>query len=101
MRRIRMQQERGPENGLSYQHPSDVMRLNNFYVTCQVDEDLPYIIPYTGEDRLLLASDYTHADTTQEFQFPQLLQERADKGEIPQSAVPKILHDNGSAFYGL
>ena len=33
--------------------------------------------------------------------FPQILQERADRGEIPQSSVQKILGDNGRAFYGL
>ena len=37
----------------------------------------------------------------QEFHFPEKLQERADKGEIPQSAVQKILYDNPKAFYGL
>ena len=77
------------------------MRLNNFYITCQVDEDLAYILKYTGEDRLLVGSDYTHADASQEFGFPQILQQRADRGEVPQSAVQKILNENGRAFYGL
>lgn len=81
--------------------PSDVVRLNNFYITCQVDEDLPYVLKYTGEDHLLVGSDYTHADLAQEFQFPKLLQDRADREEIPQSAVQKILFDNPRAFYGL
>lgn len=87
--------------GYTYNQPSDVVRLNNFYVSCQVDEDLPYILQYTGEDRLLVGSDYTHADASQEFQFPQLLRERADRGEIPQSAVQKLLYENGRTFYGL
>ena len=84
-----------------YEKPSDVVRLNNFYMTCQVDEDLPVILPYTGEDRLLVGSDYTHSDASQEFGFQQLLQERADKGDIPQTAVQKILSENGRAFYGV
>lgn len=99
LRRIR--RLRRAQDDYTYEQPSDIVRLNNFYVTCQVDEDLPTILRCTGEDRLLVGSDYTHADASQEFGFPALLQEQADRGDIPQSAVQKILHDNGRAFYGL
>jgi predicted TIM-barrel fold metal-dependent hydrolase len=87
--------------GYTYTELSDVVRLNNLYITCQVDEDLPYIMKYTGEDRLLVGSDYTHADPSEERHFAQHLQERADRGEIPQSAVKRITYENGKAFYGL
>jgi len=50
---------------------------------------------------LVVGSDYTHRDPSMELEFRKLLQERADRGEIPQSAVPKILFDNPKAFYGL
>jgi len=99
LRAVRRQQ-RG-EGSFVYNDPSDVVRLNNFWITCQVDEDLPYIIQYTGEDRLLVGSDYTHADASQEFNFLEKLQQRADKGEISQAAVQKFTHDNAKAFYGL
>jgi hypothetical protein len=36
-----------------------------------------------------------------ELDFARLLQERADRGEIPQTAIQKITHDNAKAFYGL
>jgi hypothetical protein len=36
-----------------------------------------------------------------EYEFPRLLKERADRGEIAQSAVQKILYDNAKIFYGL
>jgi uncharacterized protein len=96
-------QARLPRGGdhFEYKDPSDVVRLNNFYITCQVDEPLPIILPYTTEDRLMVGSDYTHSDASMEFGFPELLQQRADKGDIPQTAVQKILHDNARAFYGL
>jgi uncharacterized protein len=80
---------------------SNLFRDNHIYITCQVDEDLPYILEYVGEDNLLVGSDYTHRDPSMELEFRKLLQERADKGEIPQSAVQKILYDNPKAFYGL
>jgi hypothetical protein len=48
-----------------------------------------------------VGSDYTHRDPSMELEFRELLQQRADKGEIPQSAVQKILYDNPKAFYRL
>jgi predicted TIM-barrel fold metal-dependent hydrolase len=92
---------RRTQDDYTYEQPSDVVRLNNFYMTCQVDEDLPSILRFTGEDRLLVGSDYVHTDPSHEWEFPRLLQERADRGDIPQSAIQKILHDNACAFYGL
>jgi predicted TIM-barrel fold metal-dependent hydrolase len=79
----------------------DVMRSNHMYVTCQVDEDLPYLLKYTGEENVLLGSDYSHSDPAQEMSFMRRLQERADAGDIAQSVVKKITDHNPSAFYGL
>ena len=80
---------------------SNVYQENRIYVTCQVDEDLPYILQYVGEDNLIVGSDYTHRDPSMELEFRTLLQQRADRGEIPKTAVEKILYDNPKAFYGL
>jgi predicted TIM-barrel fold metal-dependent hydrolase len=80
---------------------SNVFKENRVYITCQVDEDLPYILKYVGEDNIIVGSDYTHRDPSMELEFRALLQQRADEGEIPKSAVQKILHDNPKAFYGL
>jgi predicted TIM-barrel fold metal-dependent hydrolase len=79
----------------------NVFKANQVYITCQVDEDLPYIIRCVGEDNLMVGSDYTHRDPSMELEFRKILQERADKGEIPQSAVQKILYDNPKTFYAL
>ena len=49
----------------------------------------------------MVGSDYTHRDPSMELEFRKILQGRADKGEIPQSAVQKILFDNPKAFYAL
>jgi predicted TIM-barrel fold metal-dependent hydrolase len=87
--------------GPAYQLPENILRDNRFYVTIQVDEDLPYLLQHTGEDNLLVGSDYSHGDSSNEMEFPRLLQERADRGDIPQSAVQKILYDNAKTFYGL
>jgi predicted TIM-barrel fold metal-dependent hydrolase len=49
----------------------------------------------------MVGSDYTHRDPSMELEFRKELQARADKGDIPQSAVQKILYDNPKTFYGL
>jgi len=41
---------------------SNVFKQNRIYITCQVDEDLPYILKHVGEDNLMVGSDYTHRD---------------------------------------
>ena len=48
---------------------SNVYQENRIYVTCQVDEDLPYILQYVGEDNLIVGSDYTHRDPSMELEF--------------------------------
>jgi predicted TIM-barrel fold metal-dependent hydrolase len=80
---------------------SNLFKDNRVYITCQVDEDLPYILECVGEDNLMVGSDYTHRDPSMELEFRAILQGRADKGHIPQAAVQKILYDNPKAFYGL
>ena len=71
------------------------------YVSFQVDEDLSYILQHTGDDNLLVGSDYTHNDSAQEMDFLGLLKQRADNGELSHSAVTKITQNNPSAFYGI
>ncbi|HLG72229.1 MAG TPA: amidohydrolase family protein [Chloroflexota bacterium] len=84
-----------------YELPEDVMKHHRLYVTCQVDEDLPYITKVAGEDNLLVGSDFTHGDSAQELDFRKRLLERADRGEISHALVKKITEDNPKAFYGL
>ena len=70
-------------------------------MTCQVDEDLPYILQFTAGDTLVVGSDYGHSDPSVEHQFVPLLEERARRGEIPPDLVAKLTHDNAKALYGL
>ena len=79
----------------------DALREFNLFVTCQVDEDLPYILKCVGEDNLIVGSDYTHGDLSQQRHFQDELRARAEKGEITTSAVEKMLSDNPRRLYGL
>ncbi|HZR97193.1 MAG TPA: amidohydrolase family protein [Chloroflexota bacterium] len=90
-----------PISGPSVEITDDVLKANRLYVACQVDEDLPYILKHTGEDNVLVGSDFTHSDQAMELDFHAILQRRADAGEISHEAVRKITYDNPRAFYGL
>jgi uncharacterized protein len=93
--------QQGRDNGSGLGPAPSILEQNRMYLTCQIDEDLPYLLQFAGENNLLMGSDYTHADQSQELDWPRQLQQRADKGEIPQSVVGKIMYDNPRAFYGL
>lgn len=81
--------------------PEDALKQLNMYVSCQVDEDLPYILKYTGEDNLMTGSDYSHNDQAQEMDFVGVLKGRAEQGEISHEAVRKMTQDNPRRFYGI
>ena len=77
---------------------ANVLGANRIYLTCQNDDDIPYILGYAGENSLLMGTDYGHSDNASE-----LLALRAvgDKGELGSAIVEKILYDNPKSFYGL
>lgn len=79
----------------------DTLRELNIFVTCLVDEDLPYILKFVGEDNMVVGSDYTHADQSQERNFQDALAARVAAGEITQTAVDKMLSDNPNRLYGM
>jgi len=74
------------------------MREMRLYVACQTDDDIDYILKYTGEDNVLIGSDYGHADTATEIEALQSLKHR---GELDPRVIEKILDDNPTALYNL
>jgi uncharacterized protein len=78
--------------------PEDPLKAYNFYVACEVNDDLEMILPHSGEDNLVVGTDYGHSDSSTEIEAIRLL-----KGgdRIPAHVVDKILGDNPRALYGL
>jgi predicted TIM-barrel fold metal-dependent hydrolase len=56
---------------------------------------------YGPEDGLMIGTDYTHADQSAEIQALDVVEQRAEKGEISASVARKVLADNPRRFYGL
>ncbi len=78
--------------------PENPFREFRVYVTCQNDDDLPYIIGYTGEDNLVIGTDYGHFDPSSEVDAFEILRGRSD---ISPRVIEKITDDNPRALYGL
>ena len=76
----------------------DLFRDYRLYVACEADEDVPYIAKYTGEDNLLIGSDYGHQDPSEERQLVATMRARED---IPGHITEKILCENARRFYSL
>jgi len=77
---------------------SEVLRKNKIWVTCQTDDDLPYVLRYAGDDMLVIGTDYGHNDTSSEILALRKLKE---DGAVPAHVVKKILDDNARTLYGL
>jgi predicted TIM-barrel fold metal-dependent hydrolase len=78
--------------------PKNVLHENRVYVTCQTDDDLDDVIKYSGEDNLVIGTDYGHADNAAEIEA---LRKLRKQGKLPARVVDKILQDNPRALYGL
>ncbi len=78
--------------------PADLLGANRIYVTCEITDDLPYILNAVGSDNLIIGTDYGHSDSSTEIEALRLLR---DKPEIGAETVDKILGQNPARFYGL
>lgn len=74
-----------------------LLRDNHMYVTCQTDDDLPYLMRW-GEDSLVIGTDYGHADNSSEIEA---LRSLRTSGTLSPDLAHKILEDNPKALYGL
>ena len=77
---------------------TEILRKNKIWVACQTDDDLPYVLKYSGDDMLVIGTDYGHNDTSSEILALRKLRE---DGAVPAPVVKKILDDNARALYGL
>jgi uncharacterized protein len=78
--------------------PDNVFKEYRIYVTCQTDDDLPYILQYAGEDNIVTGTDYGHQDPSSDVNTFSILRSRSD---LDPEILDKIFGDNPSALYGL
>lgn len=78
--------------------PRNVFDEYNIFVTCQTNDDVPYIARHCGENRLVIGTDYGHTDPSSAVTA---LQEFQRMEGIDSSIKEKILSHNAKALYGL
>jgi predicted TIM-barrel fold metal-dependent hydrolase len=78
--------------------PEHIMRDYRMYVACEADDDLPFVLNYSGEDNIVIGTDYSHADNSTEMEAITHLLERTD---VEQRILRKIVDDNPRALYAL
>lgn len=76
----------------------NLLAANRIYVTCDVSEDIPYIMKYAGEDNLMIGTDYGHRDATSNINAFAEIKQRHD---VTAQACEKITALNAKALYGL
>lgn len=80
------------------QLPPTILADNNIYVACQTTDDLEYVLSYTGENQLVIGTDYGHNDTSSEIEAFRRIKE---DGKVSLAAADKILDSNARRLYGL
>jgi len=79
-----------------HRKPSDVIRSENFFISCDPDEaTLPHVVNVVGAEHILYASDYPHFDG----RFPHTVSLTAGRAEFPPEVRRKILHQNPMRLY--
>ena len=88
-RRLAVQGRKLPEN------PLKEYRL---YVSCEPDDDVPYVLQYAGADNIVIGTDYGHNDQSTEIEALRNLRE---SGQVDAEAFRKIAYDNPKALFAL
>jgi predicted TIM-barrel fold metal-dependent hydrolase len=78
--------------------PEYPLEENRVYVTCQTNDDLPFVLKHAGEHAIVIGTDYGHFDPSSELDAITVLRDRM---ELPESTKANILEANPRALYGL
>ena len=64
--------------------PPEPLKAYRIWVTCQTDDDLPYVLKYAGEDNIVVGTDYGHQDQSSEIEAMRVMRE---KGEVDPRVI--------------
>jgi predicted TIM-barrel fold metal-dependent hydrolase len=78
--------------------PKNIFEEYKVYVTCQTNNDVPYIVKYAGELRLVIGTDYGHTDPSSAVSA---LAEFQRMEGIDQAVKERILTHNPKELYAL
>ena len=78
--------------------PEDMFGERQIYVTCQTDDDIPYVLKYAGPNSIVIGTDYGHTDPSSEIDAISIF--RGMDG-IDETTRERILSHNPKALYDL
>jgi len=90
--------QRSVRRDLKNKNPQDLFRDYRFWVACEADEELPFLVRFIGEDKIVIGSDYGHNDPSKE---PEFIRNMSAREDVPPALVHKILCENARQLYGL
>jgi predicted TIM-barrel fold metal-dependent hydrolase len=68
------------------------------FVSCALDDDLPYVTNKLGDDFIVTATDFPHGDA---FRQDQLAQGLMKRGDLSDKLIEKILSANPRRLYAM
>ena len=78
--------------------PAKYFKEGRIFIGCEADEEINHVVTCIGEDSLVAASDYPHADPSREEEMVKVFMGRED---VPLKVREKILSANPQRLYGL
>ncbi len=78
--------------------PENPLKEYRQFVSCQTDDDVDYVMKYSGEDNLTIGTDYGHNDQSTEVEA---LRNLKNTGTISASQYEKITYHNPKALFAL
>ena len=78
--------------------PGNPLKEYRQYVSCQTDDDVDYVLRYSGEDNIVIGTDYGHTDQSTEIDALRTLKK---DGGITARQYDKITYDNPKALFAL
>ena len=76
----------------------ELFKSLRLYISYEIDEDLPYLLNFIGEDNIILGTDYGHTDQSAQ---PRMIADLKAREDLPNGVLDKLLIENPRRFYGL
>ena len=80
------------------QAPENILKHFNVYVTCEVSDDIPFILKHGGDENIVIGTDYGHADVSSAMNAIASFSAMED---VSEESKAKVLYDNPKRLYGL
>jgi len=78
--------------------PDNPLKIYRQFVSCQTDDDVDYVLRYSGEDNLVIGTDYGHNDQSTEIEA---LRNLKSQGSITSGQYEKITYNNAKELFAL